>query len=199
MINEASSGSLSLRETAVLSGAPEKAIRHELASRVVRAARSGGRRRFGPRDVVYFSLVTELPIALDKGLRKELFELLASDRERAGRWRREAHRIVLEGEVPVVVPMDELLKRVEGSVGSFLRGRGRLVSRPEVLGGEPVFEGTRVAARFVGERARKGEPVAVLLEDYPALSADDVEFARLFAALGRPPGRPRKKVEFLHG
>ena len=155
MINEASVERLSLRETAVLSGAPEKSIRHELASRVVRAARSGRRRRFGPRDVVYFSLVNELPIDLDKGLRKELFELLASDRERAGRWRREAHRIVLEG--------------------------------------------TRVAARFVGERARKGEPVAVLLEDYPALSADDVEFARLFAALGRPPGRPRKKVEFLHG
>ena len=199
MINETSSGSLSLRETAVLSGAPEKAIRHELASRVVRAARSGRRRRFGPRDVVYFSLVNELPIDLDKGLRKELFELLASDRERAGRWRREAHRIVLEGEVPVVLPMDEFLKRVEGSVGSFLRGRARLVSRPEVLSGEPVFEGTRVAVRFVGERARKGEPVAVLLEDYPALSADDVEFARLFVALGRPPGRPRKKVEFLHG
>ncbi len=199
MINETSSGSLSLRETAILSGAPEKAIRHELASRVVRAARSGRRRRFGPRDVVYFSLVNELPIDLDKGLRKELFELLAFDRERAGRWRREAHRIVLEGEVPVVFSMDELLKRVEGSVGSFLRGRARLVSRPEVLSGEPVFEGTRVAVRFVGERARKGEPVAVLLEDYPALSADDVEFARLFVALGRPPGRPRKKVEFLHG
>jgi uncharacterized protein (DUF433 family) len=199
MFNDATGASLSLKETAVLSGAPEKAIRHELASRVVRASRSGRRRRFRPRDVVYFSLVNELPIELDRGLRKELFELLASGRERAGRWRREAHRIVLEGEVPVEFPMDELLGRVEGIVGSFLRGRGRLVSRPEVLGGEPVFEGTRVAVRFVGERARRGEPVAALLEDHPALSADDVAFARLFVALGRPPGRPRKKVEFLHG
>jgi hypothetical protein len=50
-----------------------------------------------------------------------------------------------------------------------------------------------------GERARKGEPVATLLEDYPGLDAEDVEFARMFVALGRPPGRPRKKVKFVRG
>jgi uncharacterized protein (DUF433 family) len=199
MINESPGTGLSLNETAVLSGAPVKSIRHELAARVVRASRSGRRRWFSPRDVVYFCLVNELPIGLDKTLRKELFELLTTDKERAGRWRRDAHRIVLEGEVPVEFPMDDLLEQVEARVGAFLRGRARLVSRPEVLGGEPVFEGTRVAVRFVGERVRKGEPLDVLLEDYPALGADDVEFARIYVALGRPPGRPRKKVEFLRG
>jgi uncharacterized protein (DUF433 family) len=199
MINESPGSGLSLNETAVLSGAPVKSIRHELAARVVRASRSGGRRWFSPRDVVYFYLINELPIGLDKTLRKELFDLLTTAKERAGRWRRDAHGIVLEGEVPVVFPMDDLMKQVDARVGAFLRGRGRLVSRPEVLGGEPVFEGTRVAVRFVGERARKGEPIEVLLEDYPALRADDIEFARMYVALGRPPGRPRKKVEFLRG
>jgi len=190
---------LSLRETAILSGAPEKAIRHELAARVVRASRAGRRRWFNPRDVVYFSLVNDLPVGLDKGLRKELFDLLATNKKRSGRWRREAHRIVLEGDVSVELPTDDVERRVEERVGSFLRGRGRVVSRPEVLGGEPVFERTRISVRFVGERARKGEPLEALLEDYPALEAADIEFARLFVALGRPPGRPRKKVEFIRG
>lgn len=199
MINDGPNTDLSLKETAVLSGAPEKSIRHELASRVVRASRSGSRRWFNPRDVVYFALVNELPIGLDKALRKELFDLLATNKERAGRWRREAHRLVLEGDVPVVLPTDDVLKRVEDRVGSFLRGRARLVSRPEILGGEPVFDRTRISVRFVGERARKGEPLDVLLEDYPALKADDIEFARVFVALGRPPGRPRKKLAFLRG
>ncbi len=81
---------LSLKETAILSGAPEKSIRHALAARVVSASRSHGRRLFGPREVVYFVLLNELPagLELDRKLRKELFELLAAGKERAGRWPR---------------------------------------------------------------------------------------------------------------
>jgi uncharacterized protein (DUF433 family) len=80
---------------------------------------------------------------------------------------------------------------------SFLRGRARVMSRPEVLGGEEVFAGTRISVRFVGERAKSGESLDVLLEDYPALDANDVEFARTYVELGRPPGRPRKKLRFV--
>jgi len=195
-----SDAALSLKEASVLSGAPEKSIRHELAARVVRSSRAGGRRRFSPREVVYFFLVNELPsgLELDRALRKELFELLAAGKERSGRWRREANRLVLEGDIPVVLPTEELVKRVDERIRTFLRGRNRAVSRPEILGGEPVFEGTRISVRFVGERAKR-EPVEDLLEDYPALSSEDVEFARMFVALGRPPGRPRKKPRFVRG
>jgi uncharacterized protein (DUF433 family) len=199
MVSDSLIAELSLKETSVLSGAPEKAIRHELAGHVVRASRSGRHRRFSARDVVYFFLVNELPVGLDRSLRKDLFDLLAADKERAGRWRREPHRLVLDGHVPVVLPTDDLVKRVEERVGTFLRGRDRVVSRPEVLGGEPVFDGTRISVRFVGERARKGEAVEDLLGDYPALEAADVEFARMYVALGRPPGRPKKKPRFVRG
>ncbi len=199
MVSDSLIADLSLKETSVLSGAPEKAIRHELAAHVVRASRSGRHRRFSARDVVYFFLVNELPVGLDKSLRKELFDLLAANKERAGRWRREPHRLVLDGDVPVVLPTDDLVKRVEERVGTFLRGRDRVVSRPEILGGEPVFDGTRISVRFVGERARKGEAVKDLLEDYPALKPADVEFARMYVALGRPPGRPRKRPRFVRG
>jgi uncharacterized protein (DUF433 family) len=191
---------LSLKETSVLSGAPEKSIRHELAARVVRSSLSGGRRRFSPREVVYFFLVNELPtgLELDRALRKDLFELLATDKESAGRWRREEHKLVLDGDVSVVLPTEGLVKRVEERIRVFLRGRSRAVSRPEVLSGEPVFDGTRISVRFIGERAKR-EPIEALLEDYPALSADDVEFARMFVALGRPPGRPKKRPRFVRG
>ena len=200
MVFSTASANLTLKETAILSGAPEKTIRHELASRVARTSRSDrGRRRFDPNVVVYFFLLNELPIRLDKKLRRELFELLAFRKERAGRWRREAHQLVLEGDVPVVVATDDAMKRVEDRIGTFLRGRSRVVSRPEILGGEPVFEGTRISVRHVGERARKGESLAELLEDYAVLSAEDVEFARMFVALGPRPGRPRKKLRFVRG
>jgi uncharacterized protein (DUF433 family) len=199
MISESLTADLSLKETSVLSGAPEKSIRHELAAQIARAGRTRGRRRFSPSEVVYFVLLNELPVGLDRKLRRELFELLASRKVRAGRWRREARSLVLEGQVEVVLAMDEVERRVEQRVGTFLRGRARVVSRPDVLGGEPVFEDTRISVRFVGERARNGEPAAELLEDYPALTPEDIEFAKMYVALGRPPGRPRKRPRFVRG
>lgn len=182
----------SLKEAAVLSGVTEKAIRHELASQVVRAARTAaGARRFAPRELLYFCLVEELPVELSRKDRRDLFELLARGAVRRGRWRREAQRLVLEGGVPVILPIADLVKRVEARVALFEQGRARVVSQADTLSGEPVFEGTRISVRFVGGRAAK-ETTVEILQDYPALDADDVEFARMFVALGRPRGRPKR-------
>lgn len=199
MISSIPRAELTLKETAILSGAPEKAIRHELAARVAKAGRVGGRRRFSANEVLYFFLVNSLPVGLDKEVRRDLFALLSGRADRVGRWRREAHRLVLDGPVPVMLPTDEVVARVAERVAAFIKGKARIVSRPEVLGGEPIFDGTRVSVRFVGERARKGESIAALLEDYPTLAREDVEFARLFVALGRPPGRPKKRPRFVRG
>lgn len=183
---------LSLKEAAVLSGVTEKAIRHELAAHVVRASRtSTGTRRFHARELLYFCLVAALPVELSKEDRRDLFELLSTGVARRARWRRQKDQLILQGGVPVVLPIDELVARVEARVALLLRGRSRVASRPDVLSGEPVFNGTRIAVRFVGGRALR-ESVDVLLEDYPALSRDDIEFARMYVALGRPPGRPRR-------
>ena len=186
------SSRLSLKEASVLSGVTEKAIRHELASNVVRAARTGaGARRFATEELLYFCLVAELPIELPRQDRRDLFDLLARGAARRGRWRREAQRLVLEGGVSVILPISDLVKRVEARVALFERGRARVVSRVDTLSGEPVFEGTRISVRFVGGRAAR-ESTAEILQDYPALKADDVEFARMFVALGRPQGRPKR-------
>jgi uncharacterized protein (DUF433 family) len=109
-----------------------------------------------------------------------------------GRWKRSGGRLVLQGDVPIVVPASETLREVAENVRQFERGRRRVSCRPDVLGGEPVFEGTRVSVAHVGLRAGKGESVDLLLEDFPQLTAGDVAFARIFVKLGRSPGRPRK-------
>jgi len=189
---------LTLKEAAILSGVTEKTIRHELAASVARSPRARRRLRFGPREVFYFHLVRELPFELSKDDRKDLFELIARRKERRGHWRRERNRLVLLGGVPVEMPIDDILRRVLARVRLFLRGRRRVVARPETLGGEPVFGGTRISVRHLGERVKKGESTRDLLEDYPALDAEDLEFARMFVELGRPPGRPRK-LKFVRG
>ncbi len=184
---------LSIKEASVLSGVTEKVVRHELAARTLRPVRRRHRRvELDEAAVAFLSLVARLPVELGREDRRDLFALMAGDADAVGRWRRTGGRLVLQGDVPIVVPVGETLREAAANVRLFEKGRRRVSSRPDVLGGEPVFEGTRVSVTHVGLRASKGESLVSLLEDFPRLTAADVAFARIFVKLGRRPGRPRK-------
>jgi uncharacterized protein (DUF433 family)/DNA-binding transcriptional MerR regulator len=184
---------LTLKEAALLAGVTEKSIRHELEDKVILPRRSERRRlQFGAMDLLYFRLVSELRVELKKSDRKDLFLLITRKKTEQGPWRRKTDRLMLTGRVPTEFRTAELARELAERLKLFLQGRLRVVSRPEVLGGEPVFEGTRISVRHVGQLMKKGVPESELLEDFPALSKQDLEFSRMFVALGRPPGRPRK-------
>jgi uncharacterized protein (DUF433 family) len=79
------------------------------------------------------------------------------------------------------------------------RQKRRIISEPDVPSGEPVFKGTRISVRHVGELARKGVSLSILLEDFPRLAKSDIELARDFVARAKPPGHmPNLKRSILH-
>jgi uncharacterized protein (DUF433 family) len=43
---------------------------------------------------------------------------------------------------------------------------------PEILGGTPVFIGTRVPIRIIFEHLVAGDPLEVFLEDFPSVSRE---------------------------
>jgi len=45
-------------------------------------------------------------------------------------------------------------------------------SDPEIMGGTPVFVGTRVPVRILFEHLEAGDPLEVFLEDFPSVSRD---------------------------
>jgi len=45
-----------------------------------------------------------------------------------------------------------------------------VISDPEILGGTPVFLGTRVPVRILFEHLEAGDPLEVFLEDFPSVS-----------------------------
>ena len=192
-ILKASGPALTVKEAAVLAKVTEKVVRHEMSARILRPRRKARKRvELGASAVFYLSLVSRLPFELSKGDRRDLFEFLSGDRNERGRWRREADRLVLRGDLAVVLPTKEVARSVRARLKLFESGKKRVVSRADTLGGEPVFEGTRVSVRHVGELVKKGVPIETLHEDFPKLSDTDFDFARIFVDLGRPPGRPRK-------
>ena len=46
----------------------------------------------------------------------------------------------------------------------------RVISDPEILGGTPVFIGTRVPVRIIFEHLEAGDSLEVFLQDFPSVS-----------------------------
>jgi uncharacterized protein (DUF433 family) len=47
-----------------------------------------------------------------------------------------------------------------------------VISDPEILGGTPVFAGTRVPVRIIFEHLEAGDSLEVFLEDFPSVSRE---------------------------
>lgn len=63
-----------------------------------------------------------------------------------------------------------------------LNYRDRIARDPKIAGGEAVIKGTRVTLRTVLASLAEGATTAEILEDFPALTEDDVRAAIAFAA-----------------
>jgi uncharacterized protein (DUF433 family) len=48
----------------------------------------------------------------------------------------------------------------------------RVISHPDIVGGTPVFIGTRVPVRILFEHLEAGDPLDVFLEDFPSVSRE---------------------------
>jgi uncharacterized protein (DUF433 family) len=78
----------------------------------------------------------------------------------------------------------------------FYRWRdSRVISDPAVLGGEPVFRESRLSVRRIGDAIAHGEDLAAIREDYPYLTAEDLEFAPRYARAYPRVGRPRESAK----
>jgi uncharacterized protein (DUF433 family) len=58
----------------------------------------------------------------------------------------------------------------------------KIVRDPQICGGEPVFQGTRVTLRTVLATLAAGDSIEQILADFPALKAEHVQAAIAFAA-----------------
>jgi len=196
-----------LREAAALAGVAEDRVRRELEHDVIEPTEVetvGSARRlfFCESSVLYFALLRALAGEVDfaPSLRRRAFRLLghacgrrqihADTHSRNAlikwlvrEWNEHVNRVL-------TVDWGVLFDTVTPRIALYRAGQVRLHSDASILGGEPVFTGTRLAVRHIGGMRLKGEPTAAIIEDYPYLSLQDVEFAALYTeahpAIGRP-------------
>jgi uncharacterized protein (DUF433 family) len=73
------------------------------------------------------------------------------------------------------------------------RARRLIVSDPDIMGGEPVFRGTRVPVHIIAKLVAQGSTQAELLESYPRVTAEMIRLAPIYAAACPLRGHPRNQ------
>ena len=190
----------SVSEAAAIAEVSPETIRTALEKKSVapsskRKTGKAVRYQFSVGDVLLVKVLVEFPFALSKEDKKSLAKILSRGSRRAARWSRKGADLVYRsGDIEVSVECKVFRQKVARNLSAFRWGRRRIVSKPDVLGGEAVFRGTRIFLQHIAFLFRKGVPEKEIAEDFPALSSRDLAYARLFSRLGERPGRPRRRL-----
>jgi uncharacterized protein (DUF433 family) len=174
---------LTTTEAAALTGLDERTVRKDVEHGILNA---GSPPRFAEVALVYLRACASFTFHLNAQDRRRLYAVIADALER-----RLAHLDLGPGwSLDVATIAADLRQRV----AEFEAWRETIVTRDDILGGEPVFPGSRLAVRHIGEMLARGADPAEVREDYPYLSERDIEFARLFAVAYPRVGRPRAQA-----
>lgn len=174
---------LTSAEVSALFDLDERRVRKDIEYGVIGRVKSPP--RFELAQVVYFCTVAASGLELGVEDRRKLYQRIAY----ALSTKHRPHEIELGAYL--FIRLDSAVHDIEARLDDFARWKRKLVEREDILGGEPVFPKSRLAVRQIGEMARRGAPVTEILEDYPYLTAQDVEFAKRFASAYPRLGRPR--------
>lgn len=194
----------SLREAAAIADIPESTIRTAIEKRSISPSSSrvgkSIRYEFDLNELLFIKLLTEFPFSLPREDKESLRQLVGKASGSAGQWElRGPDLLMKKGGLSVSVHYRDLRKRILQNVNFYRKGFGRIVSDPEVLGGEPVFKRTRIPVDHIAGLFRKGVTETEIREDYPTLSDLDLAFASIHARISPPPGRPRKRLRLGRG
>ena len=170
-------------EAAVLSRLTLKAVNNAIDRKTVSAKQGRNGRLLDEAAVVSLALERRLARDTTPEFRRRLFsEIASAPRKRA----------VSLGSLKV--ELDEPRREVKERLKQLRRIERLAVVNPEIMGGNPVFRGTRVPVHQVAELLNKGETVERLREDYPRVSEEMIRLAPIYAAAHPLRGRPKKQL-----
>ena len=171
-------------EAAVLTGLTLKAVNNAIDRKTVAAVPSEeGGRLLDARALVSLSVERRLSDRIAPELRRKVFDALA-----------EAPRDVVSLEDGLIkIDLRQPRREIAASMRDLRRARRMVLSDPEILGGDPVFRGTRVPVHLIAQLVAQGSKPVELIESYPRLSAEMIRLAPIYAS-AYPLRGPRRKL-----
>lgn len=175
--------SLSTTEVVALFELDERRVRKEVEHGVFGSMNPP---RFDLPAIVYLRTVVELGFEMGAVEdRKRLYRLILEAMK--------ATRATVELSPITVLHIGRLAHPIEERSARFEAWKKKLVVDDRILGGEPVFPESRLSVRNVGAMRLRGLSSEAIREDYPYLTSEDVELARLYALAYPRMGRPRER------
>jgi uncharacterized protein (DUF433 family) len=172
-------------EAAALTSLPVKAVNNAIDKKTISTVpgrRAGhATRLLDLRALISLALERRFTDRFSPELRRKVFDALKT----APR-----NRLALEGGV-LTINLREPRRELTASLRRLRRARALVVRDPEILGGTPVFRGTRIPVHLIATLVEQGSTEAELLAAYPRLTTEMVQLASLYAAAYPSRGRPR--------
>jgi uncharacterized protein (DUF433 family) len=169
-------------EAAALIEISPKRIYKEIEYRIIPATTSS-RDRLSFGTLVYLRALKEINFDFSVGYRIQLYELLQTA------WEQQVS--TLEFGKFFTLKVSEIGQELQTLIDRFEAWKARLTIDPEILGGETVFPASRLSVQRIGSCLERGEALEVLREDYPYLTDEDFNFARIYVKAYPIKGRPK--------
>jgi uncharacterized protein (DUF433 family) len=175
-------------EAAAVTQLPLKAVNNAIDKRTITARtmrKDGVRSRLvAEAALVYLSLERELVGDTTPSFRRKLFKAIAAAPAKG------VKRIAVGTLTLSLAPSwREVTQRIRD-----LRRAERLVeSDTDILGGVPVFRGTRIPVHMIADLLRQDETADKLREGYPRLTDEMIRLAPIYAGAHPLRGRPRRQ------
>jgi len=96
----------------------------------------------------------------------------------------------------LMIDLREPRQELANSLRILRRARDAVMSDPDIMGGDPVFRGTRVPVHSIAALLGQGQTEAALQHDHPRLTAEMVRLAPIYAAAY--PLRGRRRAQPWH-
>jgi uncharacterized protein (DUF433 family) len=177
-------------QAAALANLPLPAVHKVIERRLIRPRRLRlGRsiqRMLSREQVLYLRLEAEGVRLLPLSARRAIAKKVESSPEIDFMVLTEGSALVIEVK-PVRLELDQALKKLK-------RAADMVVCDPEIMGGAPVYRGTRIPVELIADMLSQGASAEEILDGYPALDRENVELApfyvQAFPRRGRPARRP---------
>jgi len=174
-------------EAAVLTRLSLKAVNNAIDKKTVPAVpgqRAGyATRLLDLRALMSLTLERRLADRFVPELRREVFDALATGPR---------NTVSLEGGF-LKIDLREPRRELATGLRELRRARQLVISDPEIMGGDPVFKGTRVPVHMIADMRAQGDTEEDIMASYPRLTAEMVRLAAVYAAAYPLRGRPRKQ------
>jgi uncharacterized protein (DUF433 family) len=175
-------------EAAAVTRLPLKAVNNAIDKKTIpaRTTRKGGVRSrvVAESALVYLSLERDLMEDTTPSFRRKLFKAIAAAPAKG------VKRIAVG---TLTLDLAQYWREVSHRIRDLRRSERLAVSDTDILGGVPVFRGTRIPIHMIADLLKQGETAEKLRKGYPRLTDEMIRLAPIYAGAHPLRGRPRRQ------